>query len=67
MIRSRLKVYEVPGFRHRCRVYKFGALWFWKCRNPFCEWGGRYREWGSAFKAANSHARTAGKSPGCRR
>lgn len=39
----------------KSRVYRFGYLWFWKCKRPNCH-GGRALTWGEAFALAYAHA-----------
>lgn len=38
----------------KSRVYKFGAVWHWKCGRSLCA-GGRSREWDGAVRSALEH------------
>jgi hypothetical protein len=40
----------------KTRVYRFGAVWHWKCRGLQCGHGGREREWKTAVERAHGHA-----------
>ena len=47
-----------PETNHRCRVYPFGVLWFWKCQNPHCKHGGRKWVQQDAMDAAVEHVKS---------
>lgn len=51
---------------HRVKVYRFGAVWFWKCKLPAhrCGHGGRFRSWGDAVERAMLHANMRGTEEG---
>lgn len=40
--------------RHRCKVYKFGARWHWKCYETRCR-GGSFHTLETAFLRAEQH------------
>lgn len=53
-----LKIEKVTHeWKHRTKVYKFGARWSWRCLSPGCRVGGSRIRWGQAeaFAAAFFH------------
>lgn len=47
--------------RHRCRVYKLGVLWLWKCNDFGCKRGGRARMQLAAINRAMKHTTHQGQ------
>lgn len=46
--------------RHRCKVYRFGASWHWKCYEPRCR-GGKAGSLTAAFERALEHCEHQGE------
>jgi hypothetical protein len=51
--------------RHRCRVYRFGARWHWKCREPQCQRGGTLHTQEDAMNRAMCHCLHQGAEVDC--
>lgn len=58
-----LKIEKVTHeWKHRTKVYKFGARWSWRCHCPGCGQGGSRKGWTQqqAFASAFIHATVGG-------